>query len=340
MHMNAARLHKPGQPLLARLLLLLLGLAIVATLVTIALSELIARQAAQTMLPARIGVVISCLITLLALVLALRQTLALRAQRRALQQHTSAENERHETEAQQRAAELTELARHLQTAREDERSRLARDLHDELGSLLTSAKLDAARIRSRLAGSAPEAQERLTHLVGTLDEVIALKRRITEDLRPSSLTHLGLLATLEILAHEFAERSGVEVHCALAEARLAPSAELTLYRVVQEAVNNVSKHAKASQLWLAMSAHDAQVTVSVRDNGIGFERSRQARTAHGLVGMRFRVEAEQGRLRLVSAPDQGTLIEVTLPEATPAAPLNAPLNAPPTAAPTAPPSAP
>lgn len=264
-----------------------------------------------------IGMLVAGLITLLALVLALRQTLALRALRRALQQHGSAEHERHATEARQRAAELTELARHLQTAREDERSRLARDLHDELGALLTSAKLDAARIRSRLAGSAPEAQERLAHLVGTLDEVIALKRRITEDLRPSALTHLGLPATLEILAREFAERSGVEVHCTLAEARLVPSAELTVYRVVQEAVNNVSKHARASRLWLAMAERDGQVQVSVRDNGVGFDPGRQAPSAHGLMGMRFRVEAEQGRLRLVSAPGQGTLIEVTLPQAPP-----------------------
>jgi signal transduction histidine kinase len=268
-----------------------------------------------TMPGARIGMMASGVITLLAVVLAIRQTLALRAQQRK----TRADHDRLETQAQQRTAELTELAHHLQCAREDERSRLARDLHDELGSLLTSAKLDAARIRSRLADTAPEALERLAHLVSTLDEVIALKRRITEDLHPSSLTHLGLLATLEILAREFAERSGVEVHCALAEARLTPSAELTVYRVVQEAVNNTSKHAKATQLWLAMSTHDDLVQVSVRDNGVGFDHRGQMHTAHGLVGMRFRVEAEQGRLRLVSAPGQGTRVEVTLPQAPPSA---------------------
>ena len=108
-----------------------------------------------------------------------------------------------------RTAQLTELTHHLQTAREDERHRLARDLHDELGALLTSAKLDAARIRSRLAGTAPEALERLAHLVATLNSSIALGRRIIEDLRPSTLSNLGLVATLEILAREFAERSGI-----------------------------------------------------------------------------------------------------------------------------------
>ena len=156
-----------------------------------------------------------------------------------------ATNERLEAEVAERTTQLTELTYHLQMAREDERARLARDLHDELGALLTSAKLDAARIRARLAGSAPEALERLAHLTQTLDGVIALKRRITEDLRPSSLDHLGLAVTLEILARECGERLGVAVHLELEPVRLAPDAALVAYRVVQEAVTNISKYAEA-----------------------------------------------------------------------------------------------
>ena len=116
-----------------------------------------------------------------------------------------AERDRLEIEVRERTAQLTELALHLQTAREDERQRLARDLHDELGALLTSAKLDAARIRSRLAGTAPEALDRLAHLVETLNSSIALGRRIIEDLRPSTLSNLGLVAALDILAREFTD---------------------------------------------------------------------------------------------------------------------------------------
>ncbi|MEY2689394.1 MAG: hypothetical protein RL375_3593, partial [Pseudomonadota bacterium] len=108
-----------------------------------------------------------------------------------------ADNRRLETLVALRTRQLTELTHHLQTAREDERARLARDLHDELGALLTSAKFDAARLRARLGAGAPEALERLAHLTQTLDSVIALKRRITEDLRPSSLDHLGLVVTLD-----------------------------------------------------------------------------------------------------------------------------------------------
>lgn len=215
---------------------------------------------------------------------------------------------------QQRTAQLSELARHLQSAREDERGRLARDLHDELGALLTSAKLDAARIRMRLGATAPEAQLRLAHLVATLDAMMALKRSIVEDLHPSALAHLGLVATLEILVREFGERTGLPVRCDLCDVHLPPSAELTVYRVVQEAITNIGKHAQARHVAVHLAAHQGRVDLSVRDDGQGFDPGQRARTAHGLVGMRYRAEAEGGRLEVVSAPRRGTLIHLSLPE--------------------------
>lgn len=149
------------------------------------------------------------------------------------------ERERLEVEVARRTAHLVELTHHIETAREEERARLARDLHDELGALLTSAKLDAARIKSRLVGVAPEVLERLAHLVEMLNSGIALKRNIIENLRPSTLGNLGLPATLDILARDFAKRSGIVVHCALEPVRLEEDAELVLYRVVQEAITNI-----------------------------------------------------------------------------------------------------
>jgi signal transduction histidine kinase len=232
------------------------------------------------------------------------------------QQRTQHETGRLEALVRERTAQLTELAQHLQTAREDERQRLARDLHDELGALLTSAKLDAARIRSRLAAPVPligEAQERLTHLATTLDQVIAVKRRIAEDLRPSALSHLGLVATLEILAREFTRSSGVLAHCALQPVPLASAAELTAYRLVQEATTNIAKHAHASNVWLTLRLADGQVLLEVRDDGSGFDTTMPPRSAYGLVGMRYRVEAEHGTLAVVAAPGRGTTIRVTLP---------------------------
>jgi len=267
----------------------------------------------QTLLVSRIGVTVLAGVTLLALFMYLRKTSALERQQLEQQSLIQAERDRLEDEVTHRTAQLTELTRHLQTAREDERSRLARDLHDELGALLTSAKLDAARIKSRLGNAAPEALERLGHLVSTLNSGIALKRRIIEDLRPSTLSNLGLIPTLEILAREFGERSGITVECSLAPVKLEATAELVVYRVVQEAITNITKYAKARRVWLTVSAQDEMVRVSVRDDGVGFDVSKQSASGHGLMGMRFRVEAEGGTLNVEAALRQGTLIEVTLP---------------------------
>lgn len=262
----------------------------------------------------RIGMALLTAISLLALYLFLRRTDELRQQEKRLKDVVQAERDRLEREVAQRTLQLTELTRYLQTAREDERNRLARNLHDELGSLLTSAKLDAARIKSRLAGTAPEALERLAHLVQTLNQSIALGRSIIEDLRPSTLGNLGLVTTLEILAREFAEQANIEVECALAPVKLDASAELMVYRLVQEAITNISKYARARRVWVSLSAHRGQVEVSVRDDGVGFDPSAPAKSAFGLLGMRFRVEAEGGKLTLVSSPGRGTQVVVSLPE--------------------------
>lgn len=269
----------------------------------------------RTLMLARVGVAALSLFSLLALFLYLRQTAAFEGQQLVLKRAIQAERDRLETEVRQRTSQLTELTTHLLSAREDERNRLARNLHDELGALLTSAKLDAARIRSRLAGTAPEALERLVHLVGALDSAIALGRRIIEDLRPSTLANLGLVATLEILAREFAERSGIEVHCALQPVSLPASAELVVYRVVQEAITNISKYAGAGQVWLGLAEAHGKVELTIRDDGAGFDTARSLKSAYGLVGMRFRVEAEGGRMAVESAPGQGCLIRVSLPAA-------------------------
>ncbi len=202
----------------------------------------------------------------------------------------------------------------MKTAREDERSRLARDLHDELGALLTAAKLDAARLKSRLGVLSPEAAERLVHLNDTLNSGIALKRRIIEDLRPSSLSNLGLVAALEIQAREFADRSGLAVDFELDTVGLKPSAELMIYRLVQEAFTNIAKYAQARRIEVKLWAHDGQVHASVRDDGVGFDTDLPRTSAHGLLGMRYRVEAEGGVMTLTSAPGQGTCVEVRLPQ--------------------------
>lgn len=267
----------------------------------------------NTLILNRVGVAALSAISLLALLLYLRKSAALVRHQLELKQHAQMERDRLEVEVAQRTAQLTELTHHLVSAREDERNRLARNLHDDLGSLLTSAKLDAARIRSRLVGTTPETLELLSHLVGTLNSGIALGRRIIEDLRPSALSNLGLVATLEILAREFADHSGVDVQCALEPVDLDVNAELMVYRLVQEAITNITKYAQARHVWVTLSKQDNHIEVSVRDDGVGFETTKKLESKYGLIGMRFRVEAEGGVLHVTSLPGNGTTIRAILP---------------------------
>ena len=272
----------------------------------------------QTLMLNRIGVSAMAALSLLALFMYLRQTATLDRAMTDESRRIASERDRLETEVTGRTAELKQLAQHLQTVREDERFRLARELHDELGALLTAAKLDVARLKSRLGPAlGPDAVERLVHLNETLNGGIALKRRIIEDLRPSSLSNLGLVAALEILIREFAARSEIEAHDHLEAVGLSPSAQLTVYRLVQEALTNVVKYARASEVEVTLEVVDERsARISVRDNGVGFDASVPRSPTHGLVGMRYRVEAEGGVMSLASSPGNGTLIEATLPLAT------------------------
>ena len=191
---------------------------------------------------------------------------------------------------------------------------LARELHDELGALLTAAKLDVARLKSRLGATQPEAIERLTHLTTTLNSGIALKRRIVEDLRPSSLSHLGLVASLEILAREFEERADVPITTDLENVDLGGAAQLTVYRLVQESLTNIGKYAEASQIVISLLNMDGYITVEVRDNGKGFDSNNINPSSHGLNGMRHRVEAAGGSLTVTTSPQAGTKITAVLPK--------------------------
>ena len=280
-------------------------------------AEKIAQQRKEidrTLTLGRIGIGAMTALSLLTLLLYLRQNVAMTQLREERRRALETERDQLEALATERTEQLAELARHLQTAREDERSRLARDLHDELGALLTAAKLDVARLKSRLPDISPEAAARLLHLNETLNSGIALKRRIIEDLRPSSLSNLGLVAALDIQAREFAEASGLQVTAVLEPVPLSASSELTVYRLVQEAMTNIATYAKAGQVRIVLGPHPKGAEVSVSDDGIGFDVAAQRRSsAHGLLGMRFRVEAEGGRMEIAATPGEGTRISATLP---------------------------
>ncbi len=272
-------------------------------------------QVRRSLMLSRVGIAAVTLAGLLAFYLYLRQTTALKLAGERQQQALQQERDLLETQVRDRTASLAELATHLQQVREQERGHLARELHDELGALLTAAKLDVARLKSRLQGQPPEVAERLQHLTETLNSGIALKRRIIEDLRPSSLSNLGLNASLEILAREFSERSGVDVTTNLEPVELDEASQLTVYRLVQESLTNMAKYAQARQAEISLRNYGAHVEVDVKDDGKGFDMAQAKPSTHGLAGMRHRVEAAGGRLTVASAPGQGTRVAAVLPKA-------------------------
>jgi signal transduction histidine kinase len=271
-------------------------------------------QVRQSLMLSRAGIAVVTLAALLAFGLYLRQSNKLKVAGERQQQALQQERDLLEGQVRERTASLAQLATHLQQVREEERGHLARELHDELGALLTAAKLDVARLKSKLGPQAPdEITQRLQHLTDTLNSGIALKRRIIEDLRPSSLFNLGLVASLEILAREFSERSGVEVTTSLEPVELDEANQLTVYRLVQESLTNMAKYAQARHAEVVVHAYDSHVEVTVRDDGGGFDTTALRPSTHGLAGMRHRVEAAGGRLSVSSAPGKGTRIAAVLP---------------------------
>ena len=233
--------------------------------------------------------------------------------RQAIQQ----ERDQLDSEVRERTHQLSELTTHVMTVQEAERGRIAQELHDEMGALLTAAKLDTARIRSRLGQLGVDDEkvaQRLQHLVESLNAGVAFKRQLIEELQPSSLAHLGLRATLENYAREFSERTEISVDTDIEPVELAPDAQLVVFRVMQEALTNISKYAQARHVRVMLHDKKDYALLQVLDDGIGFNVKDKANASYGLPGMRHRLEAMRGSLRIVSAPGRGTRIEGSLPQ--------------------------
>ncbi len=239
---------------------------------------------------------------------------------RMLYRNLERQNRLLEQTVRDRTLELSELAAYLIIAREDEKAHLARELHDELGALLTAAKLNLARLRgTQFEDTATAACLKQVHK--HLDEGISLKRRIVEDLRPSSLTTLGLTVSLANLCADVGTRLNIEIQLKLDEVSLTEDGQLAIYRLVQEALNNVCKHAEATQVRVSVNSEPPLVRVQIEDDGIGFDPSGPRSAAHGIAGMRFRIEQLKGSMSVASRPGAGTFLEAVMPIATVAAAL-------------------
>jgi signal transduction histidine kinase len=257
----------------------------------------------------RAAVGLLTLSSLLSLIWLVRQLNRQDRDRAAQQGALLQERERLETEVRRRTARLTELAKHLQSVREHERAHLARELHDELGALLTASKLEIARARAKKTNP-NEMSLGLERINSYLNEGIALKRRIIEDLRPSALSTLGLSAALENLCRDMSERLNVPVQLSAVDFTLSADADLAVYRFVQEALTNIGKHAHANEVVVSLKVVGNDATVEVTDNGVGFVPQDTYLGQHGLSGMRFRAESLGGSMQVLSTPGQGCLVRI------------------------------
>ena len=214
------------------------------------------------------------------------------------------------------AAELRELASAAVSAREQEQTRIARELHDELAQSMSALKMDIVVIRASASGRDPALGKRLDRMESQVDATIAGMRRIAADLRPAALDDLGLPAALEALVKSF--RLGNDAHCELSFAApavdLAPAQATAVFRVVQESLTNIRKHAKASNVDVVVSCGADGVVVTIRDDGVGFAVDAPRKpNSYGLLGLRERAYLLGGDARVTSAPGRGTAIEVRLP---------------------------
>ncbi|HKN11504.1 MAG TPA: PAS domain-containing sensor histidine kinase, partial [Pseudomonadota bacterium] len=220
-------------------------------------------------------------------------------------------------------AELRELGAAAHAAREQEKSRIARELHDELAQSLTALQMDVAWLKERGAGIHPAATARLFKMEGLLEQTVASTRRIASDLRPLMLDDLGLVPAVEWLAETFTQRSGVPCELAVNRHELElPDAHATaVFRIVQESLANVAKHAAASRVEVTIEHTGSELALRIRDDGSGFSSKNPRKpNSYGLVGLRERASLLGGQASIISAPGQGTQIEVRLPVAPPTGP--------------------
>lgn len=212
--------------------------------------------------------------------------------------------------------DLQRLSAAADIAREQEKNRIARELHDELGQSLTMLQMDVAWCREKMRTAEAPLAQRLDRMATLLGVTVAATRRIAADLRPLLLDDLGLIPAVEWLVENFIQRTGIPCELAISNPGMrVPEAHSTaVFRVVQEALTNIAKHAEARHVEVALDLVSTAISVSIRDDGRGFDRDDPPRAgSFGLIGLRERAYLLGGEASIASARGKGTVIEVVLP---------------------------
>ena len=233
-----------------------------------------------------------------------------------LEQHSRALQER-TLQLQQMAGTRGQLLERLISAQEEERRRLARELHDEIGQALSSIMLDLARAIDGLPSDEHEARARLSQSRSTAAQTLSELRKVIYDLRPEVLDQLGLIPAIRSYAKSHLEARSIRVQLVFrgVKGRLSPQTETTLFRVIQEAITNVIRHAQATAVTMQISVKDSVIIASVEDDGKGFDVDTAfgMPESWGLRGIRERAIAVGGKLSIDSKPGRGTIVRFEIP---------------------------
>ena len=219
-----------------------------------------------------------------------------------------------ELEIRESREQLRQLTAHVEKAKESERSRIAREIHDDIGGTLTAVKLDLAWLRGKLGNNDP-LTEKIQSMQRHLDSALESSIRIARDLRPSLLDY-GIVPAIEWQVDDFSQRLGIacKLVCPHEDIEISPELATAVFRILQEALTNIAKHAAATTVQVRFVVSDDDVLLQVRDNGAGLAREALAKPeSFGLRGMRERVAELGGRLDVGSGADGGTALSLELP---------------------------
>ena len=218
---------------------------------------------------------------------------------------------------EQRTAELTELSQHLIRVSEEEKAKIARELHDTFGSNLTAINMDLNWMQRRIPEEARDLRERLQRVLQMLAETVELKHEVIEGLRPSHLDNLGLSYAMKSHCREFSRRTGLLCDVEVDEDfdEIDPSWSIALYRIVQETLTNITKHARANHVRITLRREPAGIRLRVVDDGVGLAEGATSKPkSHGVVGMRERMRQLGGTFTIAAGPGgKGTLVEAFIP---------------------------
>ncbi|MCC6793798.1 MAG: sensor histidine kinase [Candidatus Hydrogenedentes bacterium] len=232
--------------------------------------------------------------------------------------HEIAERERAQSELSESRDQLRQLSGHVESIRENDRARMAREIHDELGQTLTSLKIDLDALKRRIAPSAaslPGCIEIIDTMKSQVATTVQTTRRLMTELHPAILEDLGLQAAIEWLVFDFSRRTGIRCSFEAAPDTPVPGTEqaTALFRVVQECLTNVIRHANATSVKVKLKSDQGKMSVEVADNGTGFSFNGRKEGKFGILGMKERLVLLNGELEINSSPARGTRILAIVP---------------------------